>query len=74
MKTESPRKKLGIAIRACRESKGLSQEAFAFECRLHRTYVSSVERGERNVSLENILRMSQALGLKAHQLLERSDL
>jgi transcriptional regulator with XRE-family HTH domain len=65
---------LGKAIRKERVARGLSQEGLAFECELHRTYVGSVERGERNVSLENLLRISRALGLRASQLLHNAGL
>ena len=44
---------LGETIRHLRTAKGLSQEAFASVCRLDRTYVGGIERGERNLSLKN---------------------
>lgn len=63
------RKKLGRAIRRLRSRAGYSQEAFADACGLHRTYIGSVERGERNISLENIECIAKTLGLTAGQLL-----
>jgi transcriptional regulator with XRE-family HTH domain len=51
----------GSRVRARREKRGLSQEQFAQECGLHWTYVGQVERGQRNLSLHNILRLAQAL-------------
>ncbi len=51
----------GQRVRARRSELGLSQMALAEKVGLHFTYVSSVERGERNISLENILRLSVAL-------------
>lgn len=63
------RKILAENIRALRASKGFSQEDLAEHCGLHRTYIGSVERGERNISLENIERISAALGVTAPQLL-----
>jgi len=44
-----------------RKQLGLSQEKLAFEANLHRNYVGSVERGERNISLDNILLLATAL-------------
>lgn len=58
----------GSRVRALRESNGLSQEALAEKAGLHRTYVGSVERGERNVSLENICALAAALGVRPADL------
>lgn len=54
----------GKRLRELRENKGLTQEALAHEANLDRTYISSIERGVRNVSLENIERLASALGVK----------
>jgi transcriptional regulator with XRE-family HTH domain len=51
----------GNAIRAIRKEQGISQEAFALKCGLDRSYYGAVERGERNVSLTNIVRIAEAL-------------
>jgi transcriptional regulator with XRE-family HTH domain len=64
----------GRAIRELREQRGLSQEALAAEVGVHRTYMGSVERGERNVSLNNIVRIASALGMRASDLVSRADL
>ena len=53
----------GDRLRQIRTEKGVSQEALAASAELHRTYVSSVERGERNISLVNIARIAEALGV-----------
>ena len=60
---------LGQQIRQLRAAKGLSQEAFANSCGLDRTYIGGIERGERNLSLKNLLRISNALGVTPSELL-----
>jgi transcriptional regulator with XRE-family HTH domain len=60
----------GHRVRSIRESRGLSQEQLAELARLHRTYVSSLERGQRNVGLDNILALADALGVPAAGLFE----
>jgi transcriptional regulator with XRE-family HTH domain len=54
---------LGGYLRSVREKRGLSQEGLAFECGLHRTYIGAVERGEYNVTLLTLRRITQALGI-----------
>lgn len=56
-------KELGKKIRRVRERIGWSQEKLSFESSLHRTYVSSVERGERNISVLNLCRLAGALSV-----------
>jgi len=58
-----------VHLKKTRLEKCLSQEALADLCGLHRTYVGSVERGERNVSIDNIERLATALGVPASSLL-----
>lgn len=67
--SQSIQRRFGLAIRRLRETKSLSQEALAHEAGLNRTYVGSVERGERNISLVNIHRLARALGVPASELL-----
>jgi transcriptional regulator with XRE-family HTH domain len=64
---------LGRAIRELRRSAGISQEGLAELSRLHRTYVGGIERGERNLSFSNLLRLANALGVQPSELLERSE-
>ena len=64
---------MGERIRELRKKAGYSQEAFADACRLHRTYMGSIERGERNISLDNIEKVAKALGLTAGQLLSEAE-
>lgn len=56
-------------LREVRVSQGLSQEDLAGKADLHRTYVGSVERGERNISLVNVERLAKALGMTVCELL-----
>ncbi len=53
----------GRRTKALRQKLGLSQEALAAECDLDRTYISGIERGQRNVSLRNIYKLSKALNV-----------
>lgn len=61
-------KKFGKAIRQIRSERHISQEEFADLCGMHRSYMSDVELGKRNISLENIGKISQAFGLTVSQL------
>lgn len=69
----SSRAVLACNLRALRERRHLSQEALADLAGLHRTYVGSVERGERNVSIDNIQRLAEALGVTPANLLQERD-
>ena len=60
--------KFGRTLRRLRKNQGVSQEAFADKCDLHRTYVSDEERGERNISLENIEKIAKVLNVKISEL------
>ena len=56
-------------MRRLRAARGLSQEALAHECGINRTYLSAVERAERNVSIDNMERLAVALGVALPELL-----
>ena len=62
MVEEELAKKFGRLVRHLRQEKGYSQEDFSFRVRLHQTYISSVERGERNVTIQTADRIAKALG------------
>jgi len=62
------REKLGRTVRRLRTEAGFSQERFADACGLHRTYIGSVERGETNISLDNIELIARTLRLPVSRL------
>ncbi|HYV38095.1 MAG TPA: helix-turn-helix transcriptional regulator [Gemmataceae bacterium] len=61
--------RFGKKLRAVRESAGISQEKLADLAGLHRTYVSSVERGNRNISILNIEKLAKALHVAMKELM-----
>jgi transcriptional regulator with XRE-family HTH domain len=64
---------LGRAIRKLRLDHGISQEGLADRCGLHRTYVGGIERGERNVSFGNLLKLAVALGVPLSELVALAE-
>lgn len=64
------KERLGVRLRTLRKAQGLSQEAFAATCGLDRTYVSGIERGVRNPSLEILERLALALSISVSELLK----
>ena len=66
---KSIRKAFGSLVRSKRNILGISQEELSFRSGLHRTYVGSVERGERNLSLENIYLLATTLECDPQDLL-----
>jgi ribosome-binding protein aMBF1 (putative translation factor) len=67
-RAEVVQKQFGSRMRTLRQTKGLSQEELAYNCDLDRTYIGSVERGERNISLVNIHLIAAALGVSPKEL------
>jgi transcriptional regulator with XRE-family HTH domain len=65
--------RFGYAVRSRRDELGLTQEELADRARIHRTYLSDVERGTRNVSLVNIELLAAALGLPIADLFRLVD-
>jgi transcriptional regulator with XRE-family HTH domain len=64
------RKKLGIRVRELRNARRLSQEDFADSIDLHRTYIGAIERGEQNVSIDNLARIAKGLKITLSKLFE----
>lgn len=64
------RRRVGLNVRYLREARGLSQEALAFECGLHRTYISGVERGIRNPTVVVLEKIAKALKAPSSRLLD----
>ncbi|MFI8683977.1 helix-turn-helix domain-containing protein [Brevundimonas diminuta] len=64
------RQRLAANLQKHRRAKGLSQEGFAHEAGIHRTYVSDLERGARNPTIEIIDRLARALGVTLGDLLD----
>jgi len=60
--------KLGKKIRELRKEKGFSQESFAYEIGLDRTYMGSVERGERNIAALNLIRIAKTLKIEVGEI------
>ena len=64
------RKSYGEHLKAFRKEKGLSQEDLGFKSSIHRTYISEVERGRRNISIVNIAKIAKALDLSIKEFFD----
>jgi transcriptional regulator with XRE-family HTH domain len=61
---------VGLNLRAYRKARGFSQEAFAVTLSVHRTYMGSLERGQRNLTLQSVERLAAKLGVEPLDLLQ----
>jgi len=66
-------KTFGEELRKAREDRGFSQEELGFESDYHRTYISQLERGLKSPTLKAVIKISQALGIKASDLIARIE-
>lgn len=66
-------KVFGTNLKKYRTAMGLSQEAFADRCGMHRTYISAIECYRRSISLENIQRIADALSIETYKLFIEKD-
>lgn len=71
--TEHLSVRLGMAFRRQREALGYSQEAFADEIGMHRTYYSAIERGEKNLQLDTLERLVEGLGGRLWEYFKEAD-
>ncbi|MDX9924435.1 MAG: helix-turn-helix transcriptional regulator [Ignavibacteriaceae bacterium] len=65
--------KFGKKVRELRKKKNLSQEQLAFKANLHRTYIGMIERAEKNITLNNIEKIANALGITIKELFSEID-
>ena len=74
MQQDSLTQKLGLALRAARSANGWSQERFADSISMHRAYYSSIESGEKNMTVGTLAKFAAGLGVRPHQLLRDAGL
>lgn len=61
---------IGAKVRRLRKEQGFSQEAFAYRCRLNRGHMGQVERGEKNITIATLRKISRGLGMTVSKLLD----
>lgn len=65
---------MGDAIKRVRSANGIAQEDLALRCDMDRSYLGGIERGESNVTLLNLVKIADALGMRGSELLEHAGL
>jgi transcriptional regulator with XRE-family HTH domain len=73
MKRSTLQLRIGNTLRKHRESKGISQEAFAEQVHMHRTYYSAIERGEKNLTLTTLNRVCAGLGAPLWEIIKDAE-
>jgi transcriptional regulator with XRE-family HTH domain len=66
-------RRFGALIRELRQEAQLSQEEFADRCELHRTYIGSIERGEKTITIETAYKIAKALGMPLSRIFQRLE-
>ena len=74
MEKPSPAERLGAVMRTYRKATKLSQDRFADQIDMHRAYYSAIERGEKNITLDTLLRVADGLGVNASDLFGKAKL
>ncbi len=70
MAQQNIRKKFGQKVRQIRKGAKLSQEELGFKANIHRTYIGAIERGEQNISLDNIYKLAKTLKVHIKELFD----
>lgn len=65
---------IGATVRAIRKAQNLSQEMLAHNSNIDRSYMGGIERGEHNLTVMNLLKITEGLGLKGSELLKKAGL
>lgn len=65
--------RIGAALRQCREEKALTLQALASRTGYHYTYIGSIERGERNITLRTLIRLAAGLDVPGSHILQRAE-
>jgi transcriptional regulator with XRE-family HTH domain len=73
MKEKDLPKAFGLALKNLRSQVGISQDALAKDCKLDRTFISLLERGERQPTITTIYKVAEALEVTVHQLITQVD-
>jgi len=73
MKNAFLARQFGMLIRELRQEAHLSQEEFADRCELHRTYIGSIERGEKIITIETAYKIAKALGMPLSRIFQRLE-
>jgi len=72
MSATSTRMQFGKRLRELRKKEGLSQEELGFRAGIHRTYVGAIERGEQNLSIDNVHKLAKALKTSPDELFRKT--